>query len=186
MRIVPCGARYAALTAIPSASSRSRYSPTVRQLQSKPGGSSFQPASWRAQLLEHLVGDRRVAQPVLAEHLERHALVHLRLVRRVREQLEVGVRVHVDEPGQTNRPSASIVRAAGSPPSRPTAAIAVAGDADVGCVPRVAGAVDHAAAAEQQVEHADPNRRLRSRRPARAPSARSRRAGRRPRAAPRR
>ena len=35
-----------------------------------------------AQLLEHLVGDRRVAEAVLADHVERHALLHLRLVRR--------------------------------------------------------------------------------------------------------
>ncbi len=45
IRNVPCGTRYAALTAMPW-SSRSRYSPTERQFQSKPGGSSFHPASW--------------------------------------------------------------------------------------------------------------------------------------------
>jgi hypothetical protein len=44
IRTVPCGTRYAAFTAMPS-SSRSRYSPTLRQLQSNPAGSSFQPAS---------------------------------------------------------------------------------------------------------------------------------------------
>ena len=79
--------------------------------------------------------------------------LHLRLVRRIREQLQVGVRVHVDEPRAdeepvgVDHPLGRLVDQAsdgGDPAAR---------DADVGAVPRIAGAVDHAAAADQEVEH---------------------------------
>ena len=44
------------------------------------------------------VVDRRERQPVLAEHLQRDALADLGRVVRIRQDLQVGVRMHVDEP----------------------------------------------------------------------------------------
>ena len=138
---------------MPDASSRSRYSRTVRQLQSNPGRVAVPTGELRAQLLENLVGHRCVAEPILAEELERYALAHLRLVPRLGEQLHVGVGVHVDEPGADEEP-ARVDR----PPRRlvdaPDRDDALAGDPDVGGARRRAGAVDHAAATEDQVEHA--------------------------------
>ena len=78
-------------------SKRARYSATLRQLSSSSGSAPFQPASCaRSSAIVGVVG-RRERQPVLPEHLERHALVHLAGVVGMREQLHVGVRVHVDE-----------------------------------------------------------------------------------------
>jgi hypothetical protein len=106
-----------------------------------------------AELLQHLVGDGRVAQAVLAEHLERHALVHLRLVRRVREELEVGVRVHVDEP-RADEQAVGFDRPRRRLPAQAThRGDAAACDADVRCVPGVAGTVDYVPAADQEIEH---------------------------------
>jgi hypothetical protein len=107
----------------------------------------------RAQLRQHLVGHGRIAEPILTEELERHALAHLRLVPRLGEQLHVGVGVHVDEPGADEEPTR-----VDRPPRRlidaSDRADAVAGDRDVGGERRRAGAVDHATATEDQVEHA--------------------------------
>ena len=58
------------------------------------------------------------------------------------------------KPGQTKRPLASITRSAGSS-TRPTCGDPAARDADVGAVPGIAGAVDHTAASDQDVEHAE-------------------------------
>ena len=104
-----------------------------------------------AQLLEHLVGDRGVAEAVLAEHVERHALVHLRLVGRIDEQLQVGVRVHVDEAGADEEP-VRVDHALRGLVDATDVRDPAARDADVGAVPGIAGAVDHAAAADQHVE----------------------------------
>ena len=60
----------------------------------------------RAQQRHRRVVGRRQRQPVLPEHLERHALVHLAGVVGMREQLDVGVRVHVDEAGREHQPVA--------------------------------------------------------------------------------
>ena len=51
----------------------------------------------RAQQRHRRVVDRREREAVLADHLERHALVHLAGVVGVHQQLHVGVRVHVDQ-----------------------------------------------------------------------------------------
>ena len=107
-----------------------------------------------AELLEHLVRDRCVAEPVLADHVERHALQHLRLVRRVHEQLEVGVRVHVDEAG-ADEEAARVDHALGGVVDATDLGDPAARDADVGAVPGIAGAVDHTAASDQDVEHAE-------------------------------
>ena len=104
-----------------------------------------------AQLLEHLVGDRGVAEAVLAEHVERHALVHLRLVGRIDEQLQVGVRVHVDEARADEEP-VRVDHALRGLVDATDVRDPAARDADVGAVPGIAGAVDHAAAADQHVE----------------------------------
>ena len=119
----------------------------------EPGGVVVPAGELRAKLLEHLVGRGRVRETVLAEHLERDALVDLCLVGRVREQLEVGVRVHVDEPGADDEPAGvddarrrlAAESADGCDP--------VAGKADVGLEPGVAGAVEDASALDQDVEH---------------------------------
>ncbi len=50
------------------------------------------------------VGDRRVAEPVDADHLGGDALAHLRLVERIGEDHQARVRVQVDEPGSHDEP----------------------------------------------------------------------------------
>jgi hypothetical protein len=69
------------------------------------------------------------------------------------EASSVGVGVHVDEPGADEEPTRvdRPPRRLGDAPDRDDA---VAGDPDVGGARRLAGAVDHAAATEDQVEHA--------------------------------
>ena len=59
-----------------------------------------------AQQRHRRVVDRREREPVLTDDLERDALVHLAGVVGVGEQLHVGVRVHVDEPGRQREPVA--------------------------------------------------------------------------------
>ena len=83
-------------------------------------GSPFQPRSGARSVARTSRAGGREAEPVLAHDLQRHALVQLHLVRGVGQRLQVGVRVHVGEPGQTTSPSTSIVRRAGSS-SAPTA-----------------------------------------------------------------
>ena len=131
IRSVPCGTRYAALQAIPW-SSRSRYPATVDQLKSKSSGSPFQPAIWRRTRGPGRVVDRGERQTVLAEHLQRDALADLRGVVRVRQDLQVGVRVHVDEAGR--QAPARPRRSSAAPPARslPTATIRAAVDGHVG------------------------------------------------------
>ena len=107
----------------------------------------------RAQQRHRRVVGRRQREPVLAEHLEGHALVHLAGVVGMREQLDVGVRVHVDEAGRENQPVA-VERPPRSLVDDPDARDAVAAHADVRPVPRVSRAVDDVRSAEAQVEHA--------------------------------
>jgi hypothetical protein len=92
-------------------------------------------------------------ETVLAEHLERDALVHLRLVTGIREQLEVGVRVHVDKPGADDEAIGVDHARRGLAAQAADRRDPVARDADVRLEPRVAGAVDDAAAADEDVEH---------------------------------
>ncbi len=106
----------------------------------------------RAQLLEHHIRDGRVAEAVLAEQLECHALADLRLVRGLDEEPQIRVRVHVDEPGTDEEP----IRVDGAPSrlvDAPDRCDAVTRDRDIGGERRAAGAVDHAASADEHVEH---------------------------------
>ncbi len=107
----------------------------------------------RPQQRHRRVVDRRERQTVLSEHLERDALVHLAGVVGMREQLHVGVRVHVDEAGREREPVA-LERAARGLVDAADGDDAVAAHADVGPEPGVARAVDHAGPAEAEVEHA--------------------------------
>ena len=106
----------------------------------------------RAQLLEDFIGDRRVAEAVLPEQLERHALADLRLMRRLAEELQIGVRVHGDEPGTHEEPS-GVDRAFGRLVHTPDRSDAIARDRDVSRERGAARAVDDAAAADEHVEH---------------------------------
>ena len=97
------------------------------------------------------VVDRRVGQAVLAEHLQRHALGHLRQVVGLGQDLEVGVRVHVDEPGREHQPAGvdhAVTAQAGADLGDPSVV-----DAHVGAVAGRAGAVDHRRVAEDQAGH---------------------------------
>ena len=71
----------------------------------------------------------------------------------VDEQLEVGVGVHVDEAGTDEQPVGVDHPGRGLARETSDRRDTAAGDADVGAEPRVAGSVDDAAAANQQVEH---------------------------------
>ena len=103
-------------------------------------------------LREHLVGDRCVRETVLADHVAGDALVHLHLVRRVGEQLDVRVRVHVgeagtdDQAGRVDLPRPAFGHVADLHD-------AVAADTDVRPEPGVAGAVDDPPVADDEVEH---------------------------------
>ncbi len=116
--------------------------------------------------------DRRVAEPVLSEHLQGAALAELGEVVVVGQDRQLGVGVHVDEAGRAHQ--AARVDA---PP--PVQAVADGGDAaaldgDVGAEPVGAGAVDDLGAADDEVRlgHAWPFVRVRSVRP-RSPARRS-------------
>ena len=89
----------------------------------------------------------------MTQHLERDALVELRLVGRIDEQLEVGVGVHVDEAGADEQPVGIDHSGRGLGRKSSDRSDTAAGDADVGGEPRIAGPVDDPAAANQQVEH---------------------------------
>ena len=100
--------------------------------------------------LDGLVG-RREAQPILANHLERHALTGLRLVGRVGELDEIAVRVHVNKPGCDDETSDVESR------RRSVRDLADLHDLsvtyrDIGAHGWRARAVDHLAAAQQQVK----------------------------------
>ena len=105
------------------------------------------PGQLPPQLPERVGVVRGVAQAVLPEHFEGHALRGLRQVLRIGEHGEVGVGVHVDEtrrehePVRVDDPVRSCFRVADG--RYPTS-----GHGDVGPEPRRAGAVDDIAAAE--------------------------------------
>ncbi len=100
------------------------------------------------------VRDRRVAQPVDADHLGGDALAHLRLVERIGEDHQPRVRVQVDEPGRDDEPRGVDPRVAATASSvspkmmlsRPSR-IADRGGEAVG-----AAAVDDRAVLDDQVE----------------------------------
>ena len=103
-----------------------------------------------AQYGERRVVHRRVAQTVLAENLQRHALRGLRQMFGIGEHREVGVGVHVDEAGREHQPGGVDDPTGGRwPRPRADRRDPAAGNRDVGADPRCAGAVDHVAAPEQ-------------------------------------
>ena len=131
IRSVPCGTRYAALQAMPW-SSRSRYPATVRPAEVEVVRFAVPAGDLAPDRGPGRVVDRRERQAVLAEHLQRDALADLRRVVRVRQDLQVGVGVHVDEarataPGRPRRSSGgragrSLPMATIRPPSTATSA----------------------------------------------------------------
>ena len=115
----------------------------------EPGRVVVPPGDLRAHGLQRGVVDRGVGQPVLPEHLQRHALRDLRQVLRLGQHLQVRVRVHVDEPGREHQP-AQIGRIRVRDPARGLhGGDGAAGDQDVGRAQGASGAVGELRSGEQ-------------------------------------
>jgi len=116
-----------------------------------------------ADLRQHRIVHRCVAQPVLAEHLGRHALADLGEMIWRGEDLQVGVGVHVDETGRDDQTGG-----VDGAPSRQVGGVADpdddgTGDGHVRGVPRRAGAVDDRPALQDEVDRRGRPRRMRCR-----------------------
>ena len=103
--------------------------------------------------LARLVGHGGEPETVLTEHLQGHPLHDLALPRRLGEEGEVRVRVHVDEAGRHVEP-VGVDRPAGRLAAEPSHGHdPVTLDPQVGVEPGVAGSIDDTPTADDDVEH---------------------------------
>ncbi|MFO0824194.1 MAG: hypothetical protein U0792_13955 [Gemmataceae bacterium] len=82
-----------------------------------------------------------------------HALPNTLFVQWVREQRQVAVNVGIDEPGAYDLPVSVDALLRAGVAEAADAGDAVARDADIGLEPRQPGAIDHAAIANEEIEH---------------------------------
>ncbi len=152
IRTVPWGISMATFGAT-RRSKRARYSPTVDQSRATLGPGPFQPMScwWSTSRVASVTGASPSPSWPSTSSVTPCMILHSH-VGSARSARSEWVCMST-KPGQTARPSASIVRVrrlAVEPADRRDA---VAADAHVGAVPGVAGSVDHPAVPDQQVEH---------------------------------